>query len=95
VEVRAFAGQFWAPRSELWFELDGGERIDLSVQPGLPMVPEGGAIDSWSGRLPIDVLRRLARAQRIRGNALRFPFELSASQQQAIRAWLERIGARI
>jgi len=93
VEVQAYAGQFWAPRAELWFELDGIEIVNLSASPSNTSLPEG-APDYWSGRLPIDVMRRLAQAPRIRGNALRFPFELSASQRQAIRAWLERITPR-
>ena len=31
VEVQASAGQFWAPRAELWFELDGREVVNLSA----------------------------------------------------------------
>jgi hypothetical protein len=34
---------------------------------------------------------RMALVSRIRGSALGFPFELSASQRQAIRAFLVRI----
>jgi hypothetical protein len=93
VEVQAFAGQFWAPRAELWFELDGGERVDLSALPGAALL-QGAADDYWSGRVTIDVMRRLAGAHRITGSSLGFPFELSASQRQAIRAWLERITPR-
>jgi hypothetical protein len=94
VEVQAFSEQFWAPRAELWFELDGGERIDLSAPTLNAALLTGAASDYWSGRVPIDVMRRLAGAHRITGSSLRFPFELSASQRQAIRAWLERITSR-
>ena len=90
VEVQASAGQFWAPRAELWFELDGREVVNLSAPLSNAPLLEGTP-DYWSGRVPIDVLRRMARAQRINGSSLGFPFELSASQRQAIRAWLERI----
>jgi hypothetical protein len=90
VEVQAFAGQFWAPRAELWFEIDGREIFNLGASlPGTPLLE--GTPDYWSGRMPIDVARRMARAHRINGGALGFPFELTASQRQAIRAWVERI----
>lgn len=93
VEVRASAGQFWAPRAELWFELDGREIINLGAPvPGTPLLE--GTPDYWSARAPIDVIQRLARAQRVNGGSLGFPFELSAAQRQAIRAWLERITPR-
>jgi hypothetical protein len=91
VEVQAFSERFWAPRAELWFELDGGERIDLSAQTPNAALLTGAASDYWSGRMPIEAMQRLARAHRINGSALGFPFELSASQRQAIRTWLERI----
>jgi hypothetical protein len=94
VEVQASAGQFWAPRAELWFELDGGERIDLSGPAPRTALLTGPGADYWSGLMPIDVMHRLGRAQRITGSSLGFPFELSASQRQAIRAWLERITPR-
>src|SRR5688572_11728613 len=90
VEVQASAGQFWAPRAELWFELDGREVVNLSARVPNTSSLEGTP-DYWSGRMPIDVVHRMARAQRINGSSLGFPFELSASQRQAIRAWLERI----
>jgi hypothetical protein len=94
VEVQAFSGQFWAPRAELWFELDGRERVDLSALPSGTALLQGAADDYWSGRMPIDVMRRLAGAHRITGSSLGFPFELSVSQRQALRAWLERITPR-
>jgi hypothetical protein len=94
VEVQASAGLFWAPRAELWFELDGREVVNLSAPvPNTPL--REGTPDYWSERLPIDVIHRMARAQRINGSSLGFPFELSAAQRQAIRAWLERIESRI
>jgi hypothetical protein len=93
VEVQAFAGQFWAPRAELWFEIDGREIFNLGEPlPGTPLLE--GSPDYWSARMPIDVARRMARAQRINGGALRLPFELTASQRQAIRAWVGRITPR-
>ena len=66
--------------------------VQLNLSAPLPNAPLlEGTPDYWSGRVPIDLLRRMARAQRIDGSLLGFPFELSASQRQAIRAWLERI----
>jgi hypothetical protein len=91
VEVRAFAGQFWAPRAELWFDLNGKARVDVS--PGAPAVSllPGAADDYWGGEISVDVINRMARAQHVRGSALGFPFELTASQRQALATWLDRI----
>jgi hypothetical protein len=91
VLVQAFAGHFWAPRAELWFDLDGKERIDVS--PGVNIVGplQGAADDYWGGPVSIDVIYRMALVHDVRGSALGFPFELSASQRQALRAWLDRI----
>jgi hypothetical protein len=94
VEVQAFSERFWAPRAELWFELDGDERIDLSAPAPNAALLTGAASDYWSGRLPIDAMQRVARAHRIRGSALGFPFELSPSQQRAIGNWLDRVTLR-
>ena len=96
VEVQAFSEQFWAPRPELWFEIDGGQRIEVSSSVPGPHTGllTGAASDYWRGVVPIDVVHRMARAQRINGSSLGFPFELSASQRRAIRAWLERITPR-
>ena len=88
VEIRAFAGQFWAPRSELWFVLDETLRIDLSVYGNA--TAESG-FDSWAGSISIATLRRMTQAQRITGNALRFPFELNDSQRSALRTFVDRI----
>jgi len=89
--VQAFSERFWAPRAELWLELDGQERIDLSAPTRNTPLLEGGASDYWSGRIPIGVMHRIADAHKVRGSSLGFPFELSAAQRQAIRAWLERV----
>jgi hypothetical protein len=89
VEVRGLVGQFWAPRGELRFELDGREVVTLSaVQNG---TLGEGAVDSWSATVPMELMERLARAQRISGSSLGFRFEFSGPQRQAIRTWLERI----
>jgi hypothetical protein len=91
VLVQACAGQFWAPRAELWFDLDGKERLDVS--PGLSnvglLVGAGG--ECWGGEISIDAIYRMALVQHVRGSSLGFPFDLSASQRQALRAWLDRI----
>jgi hypothetical protein len=95
VEVQAFSEQFWAPRPELWFELDG-QRIEPppSVPGPATGLLTGVASDYWSVRLPIDVMHAIASAHRVQGSSLGFPFELSASQLQAIRTWLARIELR-
>jgi hypothetical protein len=90
VEIQASAGRFWAPRAELWFELDDTERVDLSAQPAITGLLEGTP-DSWSARTSIDTVYRMALVRRIRGSALGFPFEFSASQRQPIRAFLARV----
>ena len=93
VEVRALAGQFWAPRSELRFQLDGGEVLNLSAPQANAALIEGSP-DYWSGHVPIEAIRRMAHAQRITGSSLGFAFELSATQRQALRTWLERISLK-
>jgi hypothetical protein len=94
VTVQAFSELFWAPRPVLWFELDGRERIDVAADPPNRGLLTGAASDYWSGRLSIETIRRMARAQIVNGSSLGFPFQLSASQRQALGAWLERIAPR-
>src|SRR5262245_10174529 len=56
VEVQAFSGQFWAPRPELWFQIDGHVRIEgpprgSALHAGVLLA--GAADDYWSGLLPL------------------------------------------
>jgi len=88
VEVRAFAGQFWAPRGELSFALDETVRIDLTVYGNA--TAESGS-DSWAASMSMATLRQMTQARRIAGNALGFPFELNDSQRNALRIFLERL----
>ena len=91
VIVQAFAERFWAPRAELWFDLDRKERVEVSA--GVPAVSllSGAADDYWGGPVSIDAIYWMALAREIRGSSLGFPFQLTAAQQQALRAWLGRI----
>lgn len=91
VLVQACAGHFWAPRAELWFDLDGEERVDISRGlPNIGLLP-GAAGDCWGGTVSLDVIYRMALVHHIRGSSLGFPFQLSTEQQQALHAWLDRI----
>ena len=87
--VRAFAGLFWAPRAEFTLLLDGAQRVDLTPPGGLT---RGTPSDYAEGTISLDVLRQIARASRVTGNALGFEFELSPSQRKAIAAFIERVG---
>jgi hypothetical protein len=92
IELRAYAGAFWAPRAEFWLTLDGEPRIDL-VGGSLFGLVSGVGSDSLPATVSIETLQRIAGAQRVAGNALGFPFELSDSQRRAVRAFLARITA--
>jgi len=91
VEVRALAGQFWAPRGELWFALDETVRIDLTVYGNATTADSGS--DSWAGSISMATLRQMTLAQRVSGNALGFPLELSGSQRRALRTFFDRISS--
>jgi hypothetical protein len=87
VEVRAYAGTIYTPRSDLVFTLDGREKIDLSSGRLLSGTPS----DYAAGTMTIAVLKQLAAASRVTGNALGFDFELTAAQRKAIAAFHDRI----
>jgi hypothetical protein len=89
VEVRALAGNYWAPRVELWFLLDEGQKIDLGGQAS--GLTTGAPSDYLSGQVSIATLKKMAGAARITGSALGFAFELNESQRDAIRAFLARV----
>jgi hypothetical protein len=90
VELRAIVGFLWAPRVELSLILDDGEVIDL-LPVGVMSFSEGGGMDYVTGRVPIDLLRRIARAKRVRIKALGLEFELLPSQREAVGTYLERV----
>ena len=86
-DVRASAGQMWAPRVELYFVVDGG-KVDLADGKG--GLEQGSGADSLSSTIPVETLKRIAAADRITGSVLGFAFELTASQRAALRAFIER-----
>lgn len=89
IDVRAYAGAFFAPQVELWFQLDGSQKIDLGAKKlGLTT---GMATDYLSEPVPIETLKQMASAHRIVGRALGVEFELRDSQIAAIRTFLERV----
>jgi hypothetical protein len=93
IELRAYAGAFWAPRVALWLVLDdGAERIDL-VPKGWWMggLVTGAASDYLPATVSLETLKQITDATRVSGNALGFDFELSASQLEAIRAFHARV----
>lgn len=91
VEVRAYAGRFWAPRVELWFLLDGEHKIDLAADGRAHSLTSGTPSDYFSETIPIETLKRIAGARRVIGRAIGFEFELTGAQQAAIEAFLARI----
>ena len=76
----------------VYWELQNASDVWLTLEPRTAKGER--APDYWAGHVPIGVIRWMARAKRITGSSLGFPFELSASQRQAIRTWLERIESR-
>jgi hypothetical protein len=87
VEVRAYAGTMYAPRADLMFVLDARQPIDLS--PGRLL--SGTPSDYVAGTMTMAVLKQMAAASRVTGNALGFDFELTAAQRKAIAAFHDRI----
>lgn len=90
LEIRTYAGLFWAPAVEFWLLLDDRERIDLAAQAGPYGLISGSPSDYLSATVPVETVRRMARSTRVTGNALGFEFELNASQRHALGAFLER-----
>ena len=86
VEVRAYAGTIYTPRSDLVFTLDDQQKFDLSGR-----LLSGTPSDYATGTITIAVLKQMAAASRITGNALGFDFELTAAQRKAIAAFHDRI----
>ncbi len=87
VEVRAYAGSIYAPRADLVFVLDARQRIDLSTGRLFSGTPS----DYAAGTMTIAVLKQVAVASQVTGNALGFDFELTAAQRKAIAAFHDRI----
>jgi hypothetical protein len=90
IDVRANSGFMWAPKVELWFQLDGRDIID-PTPPGMVSLTEGTPWNYLQAEISVDTLARLTRAKHIDGNALGLEFELTASQLKAIRAYYERV----
>lgn len=87
VEVRAYAGTMYAPRADLLFVLDARQRIDLSSGRLLSGTPS----DYAAGTMTMALLKQMAVASQITGNALGFDFELTEKQRKAIAAFHGRI----
>lgn len=85
--VRASLTSPGEPRAELWLVADGG-RVDLAA--GNPQALRTGDEDALTTAIPAETLKRIAGAERITGNALGFAFELTASQREALRAFVAR-----
>ena len=90
IDANAYAGLTWAPRVEFWLLLDGREKLDL-VPRGAFTLSSGTVSDYLSATVPLALVKRLANAKRVTGSALGFDFEITASQRQAVRAFIERI----
>jgi hypothetical protein len=87
-DVRVSAGLVDAPRAELSLVADGGE-IDLAGGNPAALKKSGEGV-SLAATIPAETLKRAAAANRIAGNALGFPFELTASQREALRTFVAR-----
>jgi hypothetical protein len=86
--VRVTAGVMDAPRAELSLVADSGA-IDLAG--GNPRALQTTAKGvHLAATIPAETLKRVAAASRITGNALGFPFELTASQREALRTFVAR-----
>lgn len=89
IEVRAYAGAYWAPRPELWFLLDDGHKVDLGSSSG--GLVSGTPSDYLSNVITIGTFKEMLAARRITGVALGFEFELRESQRRALGRFLERV----
>ncbi|HJR59630.1 MAG TPA: hypothetical protein VJ813_09535 [Vicinamibacterales bacterium] len=87
IDVRAYAGVFWAPRADLWFLLDDTHKLDLAPKGG--RLISGTPSDYVSEMVSIDTVKRMVAEHRITGEALGFPFELRESQRGALRRFLD------
>ncbi len=89
VEARAYAGNFWAPRAELWFVIDDEVKVELvSWAAGLL---RGTPSDYVSAPVAVDLLTEMATATRVTGASLGFPFELTGAQRAAIGEFARRV----
>lgn len=90
IEMRAYAGFMWAPQVQLSVVLNDRERIDLAPE-GLTGLVGGGVSDYVPARVPLPTLKQIAAAKSVRVNALGLEFELTDSQRQAVRTFVDRI----
>ena len=90
IEARAYAGFLWAPKVSFWLGLNDREKLDL-LPPGAFTLSTGTVSDYLVAMIPITLMNRIAHAKVVTGNALGFDFELTESQIQAFRAFMERI----
>jgi hypothetical protein len=90
VDVRAYAGMLWAPRVEFWFLLDDRDKLDL-VPPGTFALATGSVSDFLQATMALRTFIDLTKAKQIGGNALGFEFELTETQRESLRLFLERI----
>ncbi len=90
IEMRAYAGFMWAPQVELSVVLNDRERIALAPE-GLTGLVGGGLSDYVPARVPLPTLKQIAAAKSVRVKALGLEFELTDSQRQAVRTFVDRI----
>jgi hypothetical protein len=90
VDVHAYVGRLWAPRVELWLLLDDRDRLDL-VPPGMFALATGSVSDYLPATIPLRTLMDMTKADRMTGNALGFAFELTDTQRESLRLFMERI----
>ena len=90
IDARAYAGLLWAPRAEFWLLLDDRDKLDL-VPPGTVALATGSVSDYLQATIPVSTFSRITKAERVTGNALGFDFELTESQGEALRLFMERI----
>ncbi len=88
VELRADVGRLWAPVPELTVILDDHDRLDLRTTH---LLDADGTLHGVAAPLAIDTFKRMARARKISGNALRLEFVLTEQQRAAIEAFAKRV----
>lgn len=88
VELRADVGRLWSPVPELTVILDDLESLDLRTSNLLDV---DGTLRSVAAPIAIDAFKRMTRARKISGKALRLQFVLTEHQRGAIETFAKRV----
>lgn len=89
IVVRAYVGLLWAPQVEFWLALD--RSAIMAPAPEVVSASGDGGMSHLQMTITIEMLRKIAHAKRVEGNALGLEFELSDSQRRALRVFLDKV----